>query len=128
MAASADPQQLSPKFTWPLIAGILVFAVGEGLSLVTVEAFAFAGHEWASVLHKIVTVAAMALVAYYKLDPLRQNFAQQVEAHYADQDAKLEQASAAEQAAIATEPTGQDAEARHRAEPLTYDPPTDLVG
>jgi hypothetical protein len=121
MAASADPQQLSPKFTWPLIVGVLVFAGGEALSLVTVEAFNFAGAEWAGVLHKFVTVVAMAAVAYYKLDPLRQNYAQQVEAHYADQDAKLEQASVSEQTAVA-------AEGKHRAEPVVYDPPAGLIG
>lgn len=71
---------------------------------------------------------AMAVTAYYKMDPLRQNFAQQVEAHYADQDAKLEQASAAEQAAVAADPTGHEPEGKHRADLVVYDPPSNLIG
>ncbi|MDN4611965.1 hypothetical protein [Arthrobacter burdickii] len=127
MAASADPRQLSPKFTWPLIIGFVVFAAAGALSLVTVEHFDWAG-QWAGILHAFVTLIAMAVTAYYKMDPLRQNFAEQVRAQQAVQDAKLEQASAAEQAAVAAGPTQQDPEGKHRAQPVLYDPPSDLVG
>jgi hypothetical protein len=127
MAASADPKQLSPKFTWPLIVGFLTFAGAGALSLVTVEHFGWAG-QWAGVLHAFVTLTAMAVTAYYKMDPLRQNFAQQVEAHYADEDAKLERASAAEQKAIAAGATGDEPEGKHRAQPVVYDPPSNLIG
>jgi hypothetical protein len=127
MAASADPKQLSPKFTWSLIIGFLTFAGAGALSIVTIEQFGFAG-QWAGTLHAFVTLVAMAVTAYYKMDPLRQNFAQQVEAHYADQDAKLEAASVADQAAVAAEQSTDEPEAKHRAQPVMYDPRTDLIG
>lgn len=120
MAASADPQQLSPKFTWPLIVGFAVFAGGEALSLVTVEAFNFAGEAWAGVLHKFVTVAAMCVTAYYKMDPLRQNFASQVEAE--------RNREASEDPAVNTLVEQGEYEGKHVATPIVYDPPNNLAG
>lgn len=123
MAASADPKQLSPKVTAAALAGVLVFALGEALSLVTVEQFGWAGG-WAGALHTFVTVGAMAFAAYWKGDPLRQNYAEQVRARQAVEAAKLDQAAADEQSALAVEPEG-----KHRAaDPVVYNPPTDLIG
>ena len=127
MAATASPQQLSPKFTVPLIVGVLVFAGGEALSLVTVEAFNFAGEAWAGVLHKFVTVAAMGATAYYKMDPLRQNYAKQIEAEEEDARAKrLADLGAGGQSAVV--PGAAQVVTVVEGEPVPYTPPSNLAG
>lgn len=125
MAASADPRQLSPKFTWPVLGGIVLFAFFSTLSTLSPEVLDGLG-VYKGPLFSFLTLIGMGGLAYYKGDPLRQNYAAQVEAAQKSAETEIQ---AAAQGVVAEAEDGdgvivgdyEEFKARHSADPQLYD-------
>lgn len=89
MAASADPKQLSPKVIGAAIAGFVLTAIGGAMAAVTPDALEALG-PWAAPVAMVIVTAGSSLVAWWRTDPLRQNYLANKQAVEADFQNKVD--------------------------------------
>lgn len=73
MAASTNPNQLSPKVVGAAVAGFVVTTLGAGMAAITPGALEGLG-VWAVPAASLIATAGASAVAWWRTDPLRANY------------------------------------------------------
>lgn len=79
MAASTNPNQLSPKVIGAAVAGFIITVLGGALAAITPEALEALG-PWAVPAASLLATGGAAVVAWWRTDPLRVNYLTQQKA------------------------------------------------
>lgn len=79
MSATDSTKQLSPKVKWAGLVGAFITALSAAGAALTPELFEGLG-AWGFVVYIFVTALFISVAAWWKADPLRENYTAQVNA------------------------------------------------